>query len=193
MEEIVLLAKRADGLCNARVKGGEYCIEPSGVGTKTPGVGRCYRHAGSRTRRALRWDDVEDLSVRDALDKFAADEDALDTVDDILLLRALIMKMVNENDALVDAMLRWATENGDKPSSAPNIVPVVTALDKLSSMIEKENKRRASGNLTLQRLAQVMTIVGGIIEAHVRDETVLREIRDDLLKVNLSLLMGGKK
>lgn len=192
MEEVVLPAKRADGLCNARVKG-EYCVEPSGVGTKTPGVGRCYRHAGSRTRRALRWEDVEDDSVRDALDKFAADEDALDTVDDILLLRALIMKMVNENDALVDAMLRWATEKGDKPSSAPNIVPVVTALDKLSSMIEKENKRRASGNLTLQRLAQVMTIVGGIIEAHVRDETVLREIRDDLLKVNLSLLMGGKK
>lgn len=192
MEEIVLPAKRADGLCNARVKG-EYCTEPSGVGTKTPGVGRCYRHAGSRNRRALRWDDVEDDSVRAALDKFAADEDALDTVDDILLLRALIMKMVNEQDALVEAMLLWATENGDKPSSAPNIVPVVTALDKLSSMIEKENKRRSSGNLTLQRLAQVMTIVGGIIEAHVRDETVLREIRDDLLKVNLSLLMGGKK
>ncbi len=192
MEEVVLPAKRADGLCNARVKG-EYCLEPSGVGTKTPGTGRCYRHAGSRNRRALRWDDVEDDSVRDALDKFAADEDALDTVDDILLLRALIMKMVNENDALVDAMLKWATEEGDKPSSAPNIVPVVTALDKLSSMIEKENKRRSSGNLTLQRLAQVMTIVGGIIEAHVRDETVLREIRDDLLKVNLSLLMGGKK
>ena len=101
MEEVVLPAKRADGLCNARVKG-EYCLEP-------------------------------------------------------------------------------------------NIVPVVTALDKLSSMMEKENKRRSSGNLTLQRLAQVMTIVGGIIEAHVRDETVLREIRDDLLKVNLSLLMGGKK
>ena len=56
-----------------------------------------------------------------------------------------------------------------------------------------ENKRRSSGNLTLQRLAQVMTIVGGIIEAHVRDETVLREITDDLLKVNLSLLMSGKK
>jgi len=192
MEEVVLPAKRADGLCNARVKG-QYCSEPSGVGTKTPGAGRCYRHAGSRNRRALRWDDVEDLSVRDALDKFAADEDALDTVDDIILLRALIMKMVNENDALVDAMLAWATENGDKPNSAPNIVPVVTALDKLSSMIEKENKRRSSGNLTLQRLAQVMTIVGGIIEAHVRDETVLREIRDDLLKVNLSLLMGGKR
>lgn len=191
MDPVVLPAKRAEELCNARVKG-EYCLEPAGVGTKNPGAGRCYRHAGSRNRRVLRWSDVEDDTVRDALEKFAEDEDALDTVDDILLLRALIMKMVNQNDALVDAMLAWAEDRGEKPSSAPNIVPVVQALDKLSSMIEKENKRRASGNLTLQRLAQVMNVVGTIIEAHVRDESTLRGIRDDLLKVNLALLTGKK-
>ena len=59
MEEVTLPAKRADELCQARVKG-EYCDEPAGVGTKTPGVGRCYRHASSRSRRYLRWEDVEE-------------------------------------------------------------------------------------------------------------------------------------
>lgn len=192
MEEVVLAPKRSDALCNARWGKG-YCEEPAGVGTKTPGVGRCYRHAGARNRRALRWEDVEDLTIRDALDKFAADEDALDTVDDILLMRALIQKMVNEQDALVDAMIKWAKEAGEKPSTAPNFVPVITALDKLSSMVEKETKRRASGNLTLNRLSQVMNVVGGIVEAHVSDEKTLRAIRGGMTSVNLALLSGGKK
>lgn len=192
MGEVVLPSKRAEILCNARERG-EYCTEPAGVGTKTPGAGRCYRHAGARNRRALRWDDVEDLTVRDALDKFAEDEDALDTVDDILLMRALIQKMVNEQDDLSTAMIKWAEDRGEKPSTAPNFAPVITALDKLSSMVEKETKRRASGNLTLQRLSQVMNVVGNIVEAHVRDEETLRAIRGGMTSVNLALLSGGKR
>jgi hypothetical protein len=140
----------------------------------------------------LRWDDVEDKTVKEGLDIFAADEDALDTVDDILLLRSLILKMVNQQDELVEAMLKWAEDNGEKPREAPTFAPIVTALDKLSSMIEKETKRRAQGGMTMSKIAMLLNIVGEIIESHVRDETTLRSIRDDLIRVNLHALTAGK-
>lgn len=191
MDEVVLPARRSDGLCNARTPDG-YCLEPSGIGTPHPGAGRCKTHEKGRNRRPLRWEEVEDDDIRTALGKFASDEDALDTLDDILLMRAVIKGMVDRQERLVDAMLKWAEDSGEKPREAPSFIPVIGALDKLSGMVEKEAKRRASGNITLNRLAAMLSMVGAVIEAHVSDEEVLRRIREGLLGINLNELSGKR-
>ena len=187
MDDPVLMpAKTADALCNARTSTG-YCDAVAGAGTRSPGAGRCSKHKGVRTRRPLRWDDVEDLGVRQALDKFAADEDALDSSDDIILLRALILKQVNEQARLSEAILAWAEQGEEKerPRDPPSFANIVTAIDKLSGMVEKEVKRRAQGGMTVQRIAQLLTIVGRIVMSHVRDEETLRKIREEFLRINL--------
>lgn len=95
--------------CGAKTKAGKPCTQPSGWGTSHPGTGRCKLHGGNAGRPVThgRYSAVQRPRIKALLAEFEKDEDPLNLVPELHLLRSLILDFVERYDEQTEALIAW--------------------------------------------------------------------------------------
>ena len=102
--------KKVCKTCGSPKKDGSPCRRPAGWGTDHNKQGRCIKHSG-RPITTGRWSQIKRKSISEAIDHFDSDEDPLDLIPDVKLLRALIKDFIERYEAMRDALLAWHDVN----------------------------------------------------------------------------------
>ncbi|MVN88783.1 hypothetical protein GO986_18755 [Deinococcus sp. HMF7620] len=97
------------GTCGAQLRGkpGQYCKNPAGKGTTHLGEGKCRIHGGATPIKHGRYSSIQRPRLQELMAEFAKDADPLDTMPELLILRALVTDYIERYDALTDAITAW--------------------------------------------------------------------------------------
>lgn len=86
----------------------KYCCLRAGAGTDHLGAGRCKQHGGSNPVRHGRYALVERPRIRHLMEQIAAAaEDPLDTLPELLMLRALTLDFIERYDEYSEGIITW--------------------------------------------------------------------------------------
>lgn len=109
-----------DGRCGAKTRAGTPCQLQAGHGTAHPGFGHCKYHAGNtpsgqqyaaaQAAKVTTYNmlgDIKSESFRELVRRQGLRADVVDLVEDLNLMRAVVMRYVNEYDEHETALLRW--------------------------------------------------------------------------------------
>lgn len=107
--------------CGAPTKTGTPCQLFAGTGTTHPGFGQCHYHGGAtpdgRQQAAAEaaqsvtfdmLDGIEDVDFREMVRRQGMRADIVDLVEDLNLMRGVVMRYVNESAEHENALLRWS-------------------------------------------------------------------------------------
>ncbi len=183
------------------------CELAMGYGTDHFGEGMCKYHYGtdptSLSHRAQRLDAVESHDaysryshlfsneINASLAHFGADDDPLNLAPDIVLVRTMVERWINDYDQWYKMLVRWYEvddfEAGihPRPHKISDITEGFKIMSTLASMVSKEAKRRENHTVTQIQLFRIMNAIGGIIMRHVDDPNVIESIRFDMVQLNL--------
>ena len=173
--------------CGAKNRAGDPCQRPAGWGTDHPGEGRCKLHGGVGQKPSLRYTEINaSPRLRQLIDEFAVDDDPMDLLPELTLLRALVQDYVERHDRVTAALLAWhesyaAGKEDAKPRQLPDILQVGNFLDKIGSLVKNINAQKKEGMIPLAVFARMLPKVGlALIEA-TREVQLNEDQRDALL------------
>lgn len=174
-DDIKFPKKNPSDKCNGRKKDGTgYCQNPAGWKTDHVGTGRCHLHGGLATGRpivhgknsvhAIR-QEVKDGTLNDLMEKFIA-IDSTDSRQEIAMYRAYVVKIINEQEALTEAILAWHESNGTKPKpeDLPRISVISKSLKELTDAIQKQRKLVLDTAVSARRFRNFLTNLRSIVE-----------------------------
>jgi hypothetical protein len=96
----------------------KYCGAVSGRGTTHLGQGRCSDHSGLKDgdrrlgtgKYSMERGGIKHKTIADLYEQFLADPDPTNLLDEIALMRGLIVNFINEHEARTEALLAWHAE-----------------------------------------------------------------------------------
>lgn len=161
--------------CNALSGQGRPCRRRAGWGTVHRGTGRCAVHDQTPTFQSIqRWQHIQSPALRRRLDTMAAiEEDILDLVPDVQLIRALIVDYVERYDELHAALLAWYRDGKMKPAHPLSLHEAVQYLEAISRIVERIYKIRHTGSVSMDTFRRILEQMGIIVARHVTDGTAL--------------------
>jgi len=185
------LDARAAGKCGWIKDNGEPCKNKAGHGTAHVGQGCCKKHNGGGGRppthglysQIKRPRIVELLAACDALD------DPLDLTADLKMLRSLTVDWIERYDELVEAIIAWHEsyqnpERTYKPTKVPDIADATALLDRIGAMVDRIEKRREKGALSMSRVKTILDQYAEQVlmatQAHVDDPDLQTKLLDDI-------------
>lgn len=140
----------------------KYCRARAGFRTVHVGKGRCWRHGGQREGdkrlKHGRFATVQTQEIRQLMEQLAENADPLNMIEDLLLARAYLRKLVNAD-----------AESG-------KVDTVMAAVDTLSKVTHRIEMARAAYALSRPEFLRIMTEMGRQVEAHVTE--LGRQLRD---------------
>jgi hypothetical protein len=179
------------GRCNTLLRNGTRCLAPAGRQTPHVGVGPCYKHEtvkkpydGTARYKKL----LTDGTIRGQLTKLGGiEDDVLDLVPEVQLLRTLVIDYVNRYNDFVDAILAWNLdrEKNEKPRSVPDITYVSSLIEGISRIIERIHRIQTTGSIPLDTFRKALEKMGIIVARHVRDGHALDAIERDWAEISL--------
>jgi hypothetical protein len=101
--------------CGAATRGRDRtpCRNPAGKGTDHPGEGRCKNHGGVGQKPTLRYQALNARPrLRELIERFSADPDPHNLLQELTLLRALVTDYVERYDETTEALLAWHASFG---------------------------------------------------------------------------------
>jgi hypothetical protein len=183
-------AKYDGPLCGSPKKQGPgTCTQKAGWGTDHEGQGKCKLHGGKTPIRSGRYSTITRPRIAELLDQFRADPDPLNLLEEVLLLRALIVDYSNRYDEMQEALIAWhasfsegyqkacreAAERGDpdpdpvdhvtKPRQIIDILEVGKFVVAVGTLTERIQKQRDNGMITMATLDRILGQVGEEIVA----------------------------
>jgi len=180
-DDIAFPKKNPSDKCNGRKKDGTgYCQNPAGWKTDHVGTGRCHLHGGLATGRpiihgktsihAMR-QEIKDGTLNDLMEKFIA-IDSTDSRQEIAMYRAYVVKVINQQEELIDAILAWHESNGTKPKpdDLPKISVVARSLKELTDAIQKQRKLVLDTAVSARRFRNFLTNLKSIVEHNCTEE-----------------------
>jgi len=184
-------------ICGAKAKStGKPCQRPAGWGTPND-TGRCKFHGGATPIKHGRYSKITRPRIRELLDELD-DDNQLDLLPEVRLLRALTTDFVERYDEFVESVQAWhashtteyrtayaqwreqmirLNESGEWTEHEPNDLPAppdpgnytdgkprqvldITAaaglIDKIGRMVERVERLKAEGSITLETLDRVL-------------------------------------
>lgn len=178
------------GKCGAKLRGGRpgHCKRGAGDQTSHVGTGRCKYHGGADgsgrppTHGRYSKAKIKSERLQELIDQFSDDEDPLNLLPEIALLRALIFDYIERYEEYAPALIAWhasfskeyraaertAIENEQdppdpagygKPAQVADVLSVGQFITSLGSLVERIEKRREKGAISM------VTMIG-ILEAH---------------------------
>jgi hypothetical protein len=107
-EDRVVKVKVPKEKCGAWGRRGQMpCRHPAGFRTAHSGSGRCYLHGGNAPVKHGRYAKVQNQAIKDLLDDLEDDDDPMNLLPEVQLLRALVINYVNNYEAYIVALEAW--------------------------------------------------------------------------------------
>lgn len=151
--------------CGAATRSGGTCKKQAGWGTEHLGEGKCRLHGGATPIRHGRYSKITRPRIRELLDEYENDPAPLDLLPEVKLLRALLTDWVERYDEFTDALLAWhdsyrVGEDQGKPTKVLDITAAAGLVDKVGAMVDRIEKTKREGSITLETLDHVLEQVG---------------------------------
>lgn len=178
-------------VCGAKKKQGEgHCTQPAGWGTQNaprpaadgrpafPGVGRCKLHGGATPIKHGRFSSIQRERLKDLIAEFAGDPEPLNLLPELALLRAIVVDLVERWDEIYGpdgALLAWHASflrdglGSDKPRQLPDFASISGVVGQIGGMVDRIQRHKASGVVTLATMKRVMEQLGQEIVAATKD------------------------
>ena len=170
--------------------GNGTCTQPAGAGTDHYGTGPCKYHGGiNGSTTHGRYSGLFSKDLDDIISHFGADENPLDLIPDIVLIRSLTEKFIANYDVWFEAVCAWHESFNEgragpsKPTKVLELTDVYKLLETLSKAVERERKARAENAISQRDLYRIVNHIGVIIETYVSDEETLKKIREQILSI----------
>jgi adenylosuccinate synthase len=176
------------GRCNAILASGKRCARTSGLGTTHTGIGPCHLHQTAKkpydpTRRYR--EAIEDGTIRARLSKLGkTEDDLLDLMPEVQMVRALIIDFINRYDELTGALIEWNREKMGRPAAVPDITQAASLLEMVTRMVERIHRIQTTGAISLDTFRRVLEEMGITVARHVRDGATLDKIEGDWAKIS---------
>lgn len=176
-------ATERDGpFCNRpRAHGRGPCKNYAGFRTDHPGEGPCFKHQGGRRTNLKhgRYSIIQHRRVVEAMDQLIAIQDnALDLVPEITLLRALLIDYINRYDEFVEALMTWYAQPDVKsrPRRILDITDASGLVNTISQVVHRLHQINSEGAISLATFQRVTEHMGIIVARYVKDEKTLEQI-----------------
>lgn len=165
--------------CAGHNRDGDPCTNRAGKGTDHLGQGKCKSHGGATPLKHGRYSTITRPRIAELLNQFEDDPDPLNILPEVKLLRALIIDYIERYDAFTDALLSWYDSwkkdgvNEGRPRQVIDILTVGKFIADIGSLVEKIQKQRQEGTIsmaTLNRVMEMMAIeVASAVQEVVKD------------------------
>ena len=164
------MSRKAYDKCGAKKRQGKgKCTRPAGWGTDHAGQGRCKLHGGSTPIKHGRYSKITRPALQERIQRFEADPDPTNLLPEVALLRALTEDLVQRFDDIYGpdgALLAWhesfrSDPNApNKPRQMPDLSSLSTMVDKVGAMVDRIQKWKNEGSVTLETLNRVLQQFG---------------------------------
>lgn len=192
--------------CGAKTKSGKPCDHPAGFRTDHPGSGRCYLHGGATpVQHGLR-SKVHRSRLDELIEKHMKNPDPLNLLPEVAQLRAFAEDLQTRWDEIYGpdgALLAWHESYlvrfdkdgkelpvAPKPRQLPDFSAVSTVVDRVGAMVDRIQKHKAEGVITLDTLHRVLRKHGVEAVAAIR-EAKLDEATASALIKNIEARWGA--
>jgi hypothetical protein len=158
--------------CGAKTRSGGPCKQALGARTDHPGVGRCWLHGGDTPVKHGMRSVVHKTRLADLIEKHLQNPDPLNLLPEVAQLRAFAEDLMNRWDEIYGpdgALLAWHEsynvrlgKDGEelpvapKPRQLPDFSAVSTVVDRVGAMVDRIQKHKAEGIITLETLHRVL-------------------------------------
>jgi hypothetical protein len=155
-------------VCGAKTRQGSKCKNKAGKRTDHVGEGKCYLHGGSTPIKHGRESKVGRARLQEKIGKFKQIENPLDLFDEVAELRAFAEDLMERWDAIYGpdgALLTWHEsfkkgEEESKPRHLLDFSSVTSVIDRVGVMVDRIQKHKAEGTITLTTLNRVVEQLG---------------------------------
>jgi hypothetical protein len=166
------------------------CSRAAGHATAHPGVGACAAHdtpppPAPETDRYAALVTGESLRARLNATR-QAETQLLDLDPEVNLLRTLVVQMADEYQVLSRALIAWYVDNQQKPKRIPDIMTLVTLVDRVGVMVERVHKLRQRTALDMGTFRRLMEAMGVVVARHVKDIRALQHIEEEWAALTVS-------
>lgn len=165
--------------CGAKTRSGGACKQAKGARTDHPGVGRCWLHGGATPVRHGMRSTVHTARLGDLIEKHLQNPDPLNLLPEVAQLRAFAEDLMGRWESIygVDgALLAWHESFNNpespvqpKPRQLPDFSAVSTVVDRVGAMVDRIQKHKAEGVITLETLNRVLRQHGVEVVAAVKE------------------------
>jgi hypothetical protein len=193
-------------LCGAKARTtGGQCRKQAGWGTDHFGQGRCRVHSGRPITHG-RLSSIKRPAWTERIERFKADPDPLNLLDEVALLRAFVEDLIERWEAIYGpdgALMTWhesfrnpEAQTPPKPRQMPDFSSITTAIDRIGVMVDRIHKHESEGQITLATLNRIAEQFGVDLVAAVQETKIDSETRARLLDAVerrwASVKLGGR-
>ena len=172
------------------------CRNPAGKWTDHPGQGRGYLHVVRSVKKSGRYSTIDHERFREKLGKLEAiEQDVMDLVPEVQLLRTLVVDYVERYEAFHEALVAWHADQHGKTSKPRKILDISDAgnlIEKISRTVHRIHQIHSTGSITLDTFKRVVESMGIVVAKHVEDKALLDAIEIDWSQLALDPRDVGK-
>lgn len=180
-------------LCGAKLrKKDRKCRQRAGHGTDHVGQGKCRLHGGLTPIISGRYSSIKRPAWTERVERFKADPDPLNLLDEVALLRAFVEDLIERWESIYGvngALLAWHESfnnpNADhvpKPRQMPDFSSLTSVVDKVGSMVDRIQKHKAEGSITLTTLNRIVEQFGADLISAIQETKIDADASTRLLE-----------
>lgn len=140
-----------------RRKPGEFCRQPAGKNTPHEGSGKCWLHGGLTPVKSGRWSTVTRRAIKELVNAMQQDPEPLDILQDLFMVRALLIDFLNRYEENRKALLAWHLSWNGRPWRTKDLDLLTDVLNAYEGLLRQNGDWEEESADTLQcRSAQAM-------------------------------------
>ena len=155
--------------------------------------GRCRMHGGTGGRpieHGRYSKKVTRPRIAELLRHFAEDPEPLNLLQEVHLLRSLVLDYIERYDEFTDALVAWnesfkGERENPKPVRVLDVADAAGLVDRVGRMVERIEKIRAENAVSQRDLVRVLEEYARVVKLHVEDEKALGRISRDWASIRL--------
>jgi hypothetical protein len=180
-------------VCGAKLRrgNGRTCRNAAGKRTNHVGAGKCWLHGGATPIKSGRYSSIKRATLREKVEQFEADPDPLNLAPEVALLRAFTVDLIERFDEIYGpdgALLAWhesfrnpESPTPPKPRQMPDFSAVTSVVDKVGAMVDRIQKHKAEGSITLATLNRYIEQLGAELVSAVQETKIDADSSSKLL------------
>lgn len=177
------IKRQTDGVkrCPAKYRNGTKCNYPAGHRTDHAGSGKCWIHEGGEAfKTTQRYRGIKATNVAERLRQLnEVDEDVMDLLPDIQLIRAMVIDYIERYQEFTDALVAWYQHGKQKPKNIFDLAAAVNYVEAISRVAERVHRINDRGAVSIETFRRIVEQMGIVVAKHVRDGTALQNIEEE--------------
>jgi hypothetical protein len=165
-------------MCGAQLrnKPGTSCRQTAGKNTPHEGNGRCWLHGGLTPVKSGRWSKVTRRAISELVEQMAQDDNPLDILPDLFMVRALLVDFLNRYKENSEAVLAWHASWNGRPWRTEDLVKITDVLNEFEGRLREAGEWEES-TIALQ-CEQVQAMVANMKESYSGKPREILDISD---------------